>query len=78
MPLTPYLKEAVFQPNEIEAMNTAFVATCQSLQLADRDDPLTEIVARTIIDIARTGERKPQRLHELALRALKEQNQRTA
>jgi hypothetical protein len=76
MPLTPYLKEAVFDPKAIEAMNTAFVAACKSLQLLIRDDPMTEIVARKIIDIARTGERDPQRMHDLALLALKESDQR--
>lgn len=78
MPLTPYLKEAVFDPTEIEALNTAFAATCKSRQLVDRHDPLAEVVARIIIDIARTGERNPQRIHDLALQALKELDQRTA
>jgi len=33
MPLTPYLKEAVFEPKAIEAMTAAFEAVCKSLQL---------------------------------------------
>lgn len=78
MPLTPYLNEAVFDPKAIEVMNTAFTAACKSLQLVIRDDPTTQIVARTIIDIARTGERDPQRMHDLALLALKESYQRNA
>ena len=48
-------------------MNTAFAAACKSLQLVIRDDPMTEIVARKIIDVARAGERDPQRMHDLAL-----------
>jgi hypothetical protein len=78
MPLTPYLKEAVFDPKAIEAMNIAFEAACKSLQLVIRDDPMTQIVARKIIDIARTGECDPQRIHDLALLALKESDQRSA
>jgi hypothetical protein len=78
MPLTPYLKEAVFESNAIEAMNAAFEAVCKSLQLVNRDDPITQIVARTIVDIARTGERDPQRIHELALLELNDVNQRSA
>lgn len=78
MPLTPYLKEAAFEPKAIEAMNAAFGALCKSLQLINRDDPITEIVARKIIDIARTGELDPERLHDLVLLELKERDQRTA
>jgi hypothetical protein len=78
MPLTPYLKGAVFEPKAIEAMNTAFEAVCKTLQLLNRDDPLTQLVARTIIDVARSGEHEPQRIHDLALLALKEQDQRSA
>ena len=62
--LTPYLKEAVFDPNAIEVMDSAFAAVCASLQLAGPDDPLTEIAARTIIDLARAGERDPDHLCE--------------
>jgi hypothetical protein len=40
MPLTPYLKEAVFDPKAIEAMTAAFEAVCDSLKLLDRDDPI--------------------------------------
>ncbi len=78
MPLTPYLKEAAFDPKAIEAMNAAFEAICKSLQLFNRNDPLTEIVARKIIDVARTGELDPQRIHDLALLELKESGQRSA
>jgi hypothetical protein len=78
MPLTPYLKEAVFDPKAIEAMSAAFEAVCKSLQLVNRDDPIIQIVARTIIDIARTGEHDPQRIHDLALLELKDVNQRSA
>jgi hypothetical protein len=62
MPLTPYLVEGVFDPPTIEAMTAAFAAARVALKLAERDDPLTEIVARKIIEVAGTGERDPQRL----------------
>lgn len=78
MPLTPYLKGGVFQPQQIKAMTTAFEAVCRTLQLVDRDDPLTEIVARRVIDVARTGERDPDRLRELVLMNLNQSNLRSA
>jgi hypothetical protein len=78
MPLAPYLQGGVFEPKDVEAMTAAFAAVCLSLQLADRDDPFTEIVARKIIEIAGIGERDPERLHDLVLLALNETDQRSA
>ena len=40
------------------------------LQLSDRQDPITEIVAKKIIEAAQTGERDPRRIRERALREL--------
>jgi hypothetical protein len=42
------------------------------LQLNDRTDKVTELVARQIIGIAKQGERDPVRLCDAALRAFKE------
>ena len=78
MPLPPYLKEAVFEPKAIEAMEAALAAVCRSLQLRNHHDPITEVVARKIIDIAGTGERDPQRMHDLVLLDLKQPDQRSA
>jgi hypothetical protein len=70
MPLTPYLGEGIFDPPAIKAMTAAFDAIRASLRLADRDDPLTEIVARRVIEMAGTGERDPERLYDLVLLSL--------
>ena len=40
------------------------------LQLADRQDPITELVAKKIIEVAGTGERELTRIFEQALRDL--------
>jgi hypothetical protein len=45
--------------------------------LDDRFDPITEIVARKVIEVAGTGERNPQRICGLVLLALSE-DKRTA
>ena len=39
---------------------------------------MAQIVARTVIDVARLGERDPKRLHDLALAALKKSGRRSA
>jgi hypothetical protein len=78
MPLTPFLKEAAFDPEAIKAISAAFEAVCESLQLRNRSDPITEIVARKVIEVAGTGERDPERIRDLALLALKELGERSA
>jgi len=78
MPLTPFLKGASFDPQAIEAMTAAFEAVCRSLQLVDRTDPLTEIVARKVIEVGGRGERDPEQIRELVLLALDESGQRSA
>jgi len=40
------------------------------LKLADRTDPITERVAKEIIEIAQTGERDPTRMCQLVLKAI--------
>jgi hypothetical protein len=77
VPLTPFLTEGVFDPPTIAAMTAAYEAACASLGLVDKTDPFNEIVARKVIEIADMGERDPQRLSDLVLRALS-QDRRTA
>jgi len=42
----------------------------RALRLADRADPVTEIIARKIIELAEQGERDPVRLRERAIQFL--------
>lgn len=57
-------------PEEIGRLVTAYEASLKSLGLADRTDPITEIVARKIIEIGETGVRDPLQISKLALRDL--------
>jgi hypothetical protein len=69
MPITPYLKGKVFPPEETRAMGIAFEQACKSLGLMDKSDPLTEIIAAKIIELAHRGEHDPERLCARALSA---------
>jgi hypothetical protein len=60
-------EEVVFTPEEISTITGAFESALQSLGLVNRSDPLAEIVARTIIDFAKGGERDPDRLRDQVL-----------
>jgi hypothetical protein len=48
MPITPFLRSQAFEPETLEAMGSAFVATCEALGLSDRADPMTKLVAQKI------------------------------
>ena len=71
MPIRQWVGDASFDPDEIDLLNEAFNDCLVSLGLTDRTDPLAEIVARKIIEVARQGERDPKRLCELATKDLK-------
>ena len=66
------LEREAFSPEDIQVMTAAFEDTLAALQLIDRLDPLTEMVAKKIIECAQTGERDPIRLRDCALRLLRE------
>ena len=57
-------------PELMEAMRLAFHKTCGALQLSDKDDVFTEIVAARIVELAKTGERDPDQLCSQVLNAL--------
>jgi hypothetical protein len=43
-------------PELMEAMRLAFHQACKALQLSDKDDVFTEIVATRIVELAKAGE----------------------
>ncbi len=66
-----------FGPDEIEAMAAAYERALLEINLIDRDDPLTEMVATSIVAVAATGERDSQILMARALRTLGVQTRKT-
>jgi hypothetical protein len=64
------LRDAVLAPDAVSAMVTAFEDTLRELKLTDRDDPITELIARLIIDCAKGGERDPIKLRDCAIEGL--------
>ncbi len=59
-----------FGPAEVKAMTAAYEAALLDLGLVDRDDPITEIVAKAIVSITSMGERDPATVKERALNAI--------
>jgi hypothetical protein len=69
MPITWLLHENYhsFGPDDIKVLTAAFDDALQVSGLTDRDDPMANIIAKRIMDLARLGERDPVRLRVYAL-----------
>ena len=59
-----------FGPDEIEVMKAAYEAALLDVGVATRDDPITELIAKSIVNVVATGERDPKVVMERALNAL--------
>jgi hypothetical protein len=64
------LQNSAFGPEEIACMTTAYEEALRVLGLTDRADPMTEILAKKIVEIAQTGERDPMRICTNAVAAI--------
>jgi hypothetical protein len=69
MPINRLLDASKLKPEEIDRLNRAFTFALRSLSLVDRNDPLTEMVAKKIIEIGATIA-DPAELANAALRKL--------
>jgi hypothetical protein len=65
VPIRIFLKDAVFSPEVISAMNAAFEDVCK--EVFGRSDISKETVAAMIIELARRGEADPVVLREMML-----------
>ncbi len=67
MPIRPYLRSQVFEPETTQAMGLAFEKACRRLGLSPTADAMTETVAQVIIELAERGETDAERLYQAAL-----------
>jgi hypothetical protein len=74
MSIYQMLDDGAFDPVAVQVLTSAFEEACAVLRLVDRTDPLTEIVAKKIIEHARRGERDPVRLRDIVLSELQQGN----
>jgi hypothetical protein len=73
MPITTFLEGdgPHFDPETKRVMGLAFKRTCAALRLRDDTEPIAEIVARNIIELAKAGERNPNFLCERVLKGFR-------
>jgi hypothetical protein len=70
MPIRPYLDGHRFDAETTRLMGIAFETAVAALPTQGDVEPPRDIIARMIIDLAKTGERDPERLCEAALKAV--------
>jgi hypothetical protein len=59
-----------FGPDEIRVMSEAYEDALVVLQLGNGDDPIAELIAKSIINVSAAGERDPAQMAERAINAL--------
>ena len=62
MPITRLATEAGLGPDDIACASSAYEAALKLLNLTDRTDPLTEVVAKKVIEVAQAGEDDAMRI----------------
>ena len=72
MTIHQLLQHTALGPEDIERLVAAYEQTLHALDLRERDDPLTQAVARKIIEIGQTGIRDPAQISQLAIQAFRE------
>jgi hypothetical protein len=70
MPIRRLTASGEYGPEEIKVMVAAYVGAMLELGLVDGNDPRAEIIAKSIIRVAATGERDPEKLKDRAIHAL--------
>ena len=64
------LQNAAFAPEDIAPLVAAYEDCLRTLKLSDRSDPIAQVLAKKIIEIAQTGIRDSAWLGRLALEEL--------
>jgi hypothetical protein len=68
MPITPFLGDISFDPETKRVMGLAFEMARVALGLSDHTGLANEVIAKQIIELAKSGERNPDLLCEVALK----------
>lgn len=66
----PFYRAATFDYDATHAMGEAFDRACHALHDIGQTELIREIIARRIVEVARNGERDPDKLCVRALKAL--------
>ena len=70
MGVSPFVREAVFDPEIIKVMAGAFEELLGDLEVADRNDPVAQVIAKEVLRAARLGLRDVAEMHQQVLGTL--------
>jgi hypothetical protein len=71
MPIYRLLERSPFRPETAAVLGHVFEEVLKELRLVNRQDPVTELIAEKVIELANAGERDPERLKQLVLEIIK-------
>jgi hypothetical protein len=64
------LADSKLGPEKIKILNAAYIYALRSLSLVDRNDPLTEMIARKIIEVGTSRALDARKISEIAVKQL--------
>ncbi|SCB54065.1 hypothetical protein GA0061098_102320 [Bradyrhizobium shewense] len=64
------LQNSPLGPEEIAILTDAYERTLRALCLVDRNDPITDLIAKKIIELEQRGVREAKQLSALAIKEL--------
>ena len=70
MAICRLLEGSPLEPEMIRSLEAAYEKTLRIIGLVDRDDPITEMIARKLIEIAQTGVHDPAELSAIAIKEI--------
>lgn len=71
MAIYKLIANGVFGPLEIDAMSKAYEKRPIDLEIANRDNPITELIAKAIVNVVATDKRDPNLIEQRAINALR-------
>jgi hypothetical protein len=69
MPIYRLLERGTFRPETAAILGHVFEDVLKELRLVKRQDPVTELIAEKLIELANAGEHDPARLKQRTLQA---------
>jgi hypothetical protein len=70
VPIHKLIANGSFGPDEIEVMKAAYEAALVDVGVSNPDDPITDLIAKAIVNVIANGERSPEVVAQRALNAL--------
>ena len=64
------LQNSPMGPDEIRRLEEAYERTLLAIGLKDRNDRITEMIAKKVIEVAQTGVRDPAQISTLAIKEI--------